>query len=178
MVCYSLKKFVLFQIRWKNNPFLSLRNCDWLVIKRNYLVEYKIANGSCANNSKNKHLLNIKGIVKHLCSKFKALKVLIHICMLLLDVLTQQRQRSQQQPVPTARSSSQSVSFCVPAVKTISRTVLRLWVATLFSAVWEWTQSFSFLLKISSSEHLWFASRYNLGGFCGLVCLGFFPSSY
>lgn len=57
----------------ENYLFLSLHNCDeaWvMIVKRNYLVEYKIATGSSANNTKEKHLLNTmlnKGIVKPLC---------------------------------------------------------------------------------------------------------------
>lgn len=38
-------------------------------------------------------------------------------------------------------------------------------------------QSFSFLLKISLSEHLWFGSRFKLDVFAGLLVV-FFPSSY
>lgn len=67
---------MLFQIRWKNYLFLSLHNCDeaWVIVKRNYLVEYKIATGSSANNTKENHLLNTmlnKCIVKPLCSSSK-----------------------------------------------------------------------------------------------------------
>lgn len=48
--------------------FLSLHNCNeaWVIVKRKYLVEYNIATGSSTTNSKEKHLLNLKGIVKHL----------------------------------------------------------------------------------------------------------------
>lgn len=53
----------------ENYLFLSWHNSDeaWVIVKRKELTEYKIAAGSYASNSEEKHLLNIKGIVKQLC---------------------------------------------------------------------------------------------------------------